>query len=154
MKVFAVISVFLLAFAAVSAELTEEQQKKIIENRENCVKETGVDPEMIDRADVGDFTDDPKLQCFAKCFYQKAGFVNDKGEIVMETLKAKLPEENKEEALAIIEKCKDKKGKDACETAYAIHKCYFKNTHRIVVVPEATEKTADKSTAKPTEKSA
>nr|QJF45548.1 odorant-binding protein 3 [Aethina tumida] len=135
MKSLAVI-VLVLTIVSLSTQLTEEQQQKIKQNREECVKETGVDPVLIDKADQGDFSDAPKLKCFAKCFYQKAGFLNAQGEVLIDVVKEKIPAEaNKEEALAIIEKCKELKGQDACETAFLIHKCYFENTHKKAAEP-------------------
>ncbi|ENN78201.1 general odorant-binding protein 56d [Dendroctonus ponderosae] len=130
-----------IAFAVVSViscqDFTEEQRKKIIENRQQCIEETKVNPDLIEKADLGDFAEDQALKCFTKCFYQKAGFVNDKGEVQKDVVEAKLPPQaDKKRALEIVDKCA-LKGKDACETVYLIHKCYFEHTH-----PEADEKTA------------
>lgn len=56
----------------------------------------------------------------------KAGFMNDAAELQIDVIKSKIPlEANRERALEIIEKCKDVKGSDSCDKAYAIHKCYF-----------------------------
>lgn len=68
------------------------------------------------------------MKCFAKCFYVKAGFMNEEAELQIDVIKSKIPNEtNRNGALEIIEKCKDVKGLDSCDTAYAIHKCYYKN---------------------------
>lgn len=113
-------------------ELSEEQRERVRKFREDCTKETKVNPELIDRADRGDFSDDRNLKCFAKCFYLKAGFINDAAELQLDVIKSKIPKEaNRERALEIIEKCKDVKGSDPCETAYAIHRCYFNSTRSI-----------------------
>nr|UWL63305.1 odorant binding protein 15 [Pagiophloeus tsushimanus]UWL63307.1 odorant binding protein 17 [Pagiophloeus tsushimanus] len=122
-----------IVFAVVSViscqDFTEEQRKKIIENRQECIDETKVNPELIEKADLGEFSDDPALKCFTKCFYQKAGFVNDKGEVQKDVVEAKLPSQaDKKKALEIVDKC-EVKGKDVCETVYLIHKCYFEHTH-------------------------
>ncbi|KAF7278587.1 general odorant-binding protein 56d-like [Rhynchophorus ferrugineus] len=124
------VSVLVIVVSAISCqEFTEEQKKKILENRKQCIEETKVNPELIEKADQGNFVDDNSLKCFTKCFYQKAGFVNDEGEVQLDVVKAKLPPQaDKEQALAIVEKCKIK-GKDACDTVYLIHKCYFEHTH-------------------------
>lgn len=109
---------------------TEDRQQRIRRYRQECVEETKVDPALIDKADAGEFADTKELKCFAKCFYVKAGFITEQGVLLMDVVKAKLPPEHeREKALAIIELCKELKGADACETAYAIHKCYFQNAH-------------------------
>lgn len=110
-------------------ELTEEQRQKIRSYREDCTEETKVDPTLIDRADRGDFADDPALKCFAKCFYQRAGFMNDRAELQLDVIRSKIPRgANRERAMAVIEGCKDVKGDDACDTAFAVHKCYFERS--------------------------
>ncbi|KAI4468720.1 odorant binding protein-related [Holotrichia oblita] len=97
----------------------EDRQQRIRRYREECVKEAKVDPALIDKADAGEFADTKELKCFAKCFYVKAGFITEQGELLMDVVKAKLPPEHeREKALAIIELCKDLKGADACETAH------------------------------------
>nr|AIZ03625.1 odorant binding protein 7-like protein [Anomala corpulenta]AKC58531.1 odorant binding protein 10 [Anomala corpulenta] len=129
MKTIAVV-VLLFASSVLCQDSAEDRQQRIRRYREECVKEAKVDPALIDKADAGEFADTKELKCFAKCFYVKAGFITEQGELLMDVVKAKLPPEHeREKALAIIELCKDLKGADACETAYAIHKCYFQNAH-------------------------
>nr|AXO78402.1 odorant binding protein 24 [Xylotrechus quadripes] len=142
MKVVATVAVIVVFSVATSGQnYSDEERKRILKNREDCVAETKVDPELIDRADKGDFVDDDKLKCFTKCFYQKAGFVTETGDLLIETIKAKIPSNiDKEKALEIIEKCKQK-GKDACETVYLVHKCYFEHTH----IPEPEKQPEIKS---------
>ncbi|XP_050305821.1 general odorant-binding protein 56a-like [Anthonomus grandis grandis] len=124
------VSIVLAVVSAISCQdFTEEQRKRIIENRQECIKETKVNPELIERADLGEFTEDESLKCFTKCFYQKAGFVNDKGEVQRDVIEEKLPAgADKKKALEIVDKCKAE-GKNACETVYLVHKCYFEHTH-------------------------
>ncbi|XP_066262795.1 general odorant-binding protein 56d-like [Euwallacea similis] len=120
-----------LAFASLIScqDFTEEQRKKIIQNRQDCIEETKVNPELIEKADLGEFTEDQALKCFTKCFYQKAGFVNEKGEVQKDVVEAKLPPQaDKKKALEIVDKC-EVKGKEPCDTVYQIHKCYFEHTH-------------------------
>lgn len=96
---------------------------------------------------MGEFPDDAALKCFTKCFYQKAGFVNDKGEIQKDVIEAKLPPQaDKKKALEIVDKC-TAKGSDACETVYLAHKCYFES-----IKLEEAKKNAE-STSKEEEKS-
>ncbi|RZB39330.1 PBP GOBP domain containing protein [Asbolus verrucosus] len=126
-----VTAVFLLLLAGFTTQQSSDQERieKIRRYRQECITETNANPELIDRADNGDFVDDANLKCFSKCFYQKAGFVTDKGELILDVIKAKIPKEtDREKALAIIDKCKDLKGADSCETVYLVHKCYFQSS--------------------------
>nr|WCD39077.1 odorant-binding protein 2 [Euplatypus parallelus] len=128
LKVSFLILVFTISMIT-SQDFTEEQRKQIIQNRQECIAETKVNPDLIEKADQGDFSEDDTLKCFTKCFYQKAGFVNENGEVQLEVIKDKLPAQaDREKALEIVEKCK-MEGKDPCDTVYLIHKCYFEHTH-------------------------
>nr|WJJ63267.1 odorant binding protein 9 [Pachyrhinus yasumatsui] len=136
-------------FSAISCQdFSEEQRKKIIQNRQECIEETKVNPELIEKADLGEFTEDDALKCFTKCFYQKAGFVNDEGEVQKDVVEAKLPPQaDKKKALEIVDKCK-LKGKDSCETVYLIHKCYFEHTHpQAAEVQESSEEKKEEKNA-------
>nr|AZK90220.1 odorant binding protein 16 [Holotrichia oblita] len=128
MKTIALVVLFAVLVSCQDSE--EKRAERVRKYREECVQETKVDPALIDKADAGDFADTRELKCFAKCFYTKAGFFSEKGELLLDVVKTKIPPEHeREKALTIIELCKDLKGSDACETAYAIHKCYFQNAH-------------------------
>nr|QUP79530.1 odorant binding protein 37 [Monochamus saltuarius] len=132
MKVFATgaVVVVVLVACCIGQTYTEEERERIRKNRDDCITETKVDPNLITRADAGDFVDDDKLKCFTKCFYQKAGFVTENGELLLDVIKAKIPASvDKERAVKVVEDCKQT-GKDACETVYLIHKCYFEYTQR------------------------
>ncbi|XP_063905162.1 general odorant-binding protein 56d-like [Zophobas morio] len=134
MKVVTVI-VFLALAAYSNQQETQPEDaarvEKIRQYRNECIEQTKVDPVLIDRADTGDFAKDPKLYCFSKCFYQKAGFVAENGDLLLDVIKEKIPKEtDREKALGVIEKCKDLKGGDSCETVFLVHKCYFENTYK------------------------
>ncbi|KAJ8980111.1 hypothetical protein NQ317_010897 [Molorchus minor] len=61
---------------------------------------------------------------------KKAGFVTESGGLVLEAIRSKIPSHvDKEKALKAIGLCQ-KEGKDACETVYLIHKCYFENMQK------------------------
>lgn len=56
-----------------------------------CVKETGVTSDTAQKLSAGDFSqNDEKTQCFAKCFMEKAGFIDNKGELKDDVIVAKL----------------------------------------------------------------
>nr|AKI84368.1 OBP10 [Holotrichia parallela] len=125
------ITLVVLFAVLVSCQDSKDERAELVRKyREECVEESKVDPTLIDKADAGDFADTRELKCFSKCFYTKAGFFTEKGELLLDVVKAKIPpEHDRERAFAILDLCKDLKGSDGCETAYAIHKCYFQNAH-------------------------
>nr|USF20779.1 odorant-binding protein [Lasioderma serricorne] len=121
----------IVALVAVVAaqELTPQQRETIRTFRQDCLNETKVDPNLVYGADRGEFPEDEKLKCFAKCFYRKVGFIDDAAELKLDYIKSKIPEGvDRKKALDVIEKCKDTKGTDACDKAFKLHKCYFENT--------------------------
>lgn len=110
-------------------DLTPEQRQTIRTYRQECLNETDVDPNLVYGADRGEFPEDEKLKCFAKCFYRKVGFIDDAAEVQLDHIRSKIPDgEDRQKALDVIEKCKGTEGKDACDKAYRLHKCYFENT--------------------------
>ncbi|KAI7815301.1 odorant binding protein, partial [Rhyzopertha dominica] len=109
----------------VSLSNQAKQHQQIHQFREDCIKDTGVDPSLIDKADKGDFADDEKLKCFAKCFYEKAGFIDADADLQIDAIKSKIPQEaNMERAMEVIEKCRQVNGANPCEKAFEMHKCY------------------------------
>lgn len=105
-----------------------------------------MNPELIEKADNGNFVEDDKLKCFTKCFYQKAGFIDDKGEILIDVIKSKIPEGvDKDKALEVIETCKKHVGANTCETAYLVHKCYFEHNRKYHEAQAAAAAAAAKS---------
>nr|USH46143.1 odorant binding protein 13 [Apriona germarii] len=153
MRVFATVAVVVVALAACcTGQYSAEEAERITNNREACIAETKVDISLIAKADQGDFADDDKLKCFTKCFYQKAGFVTEKGDLLLDPIKAKMPPSvDKEKAIKVVENCK-KPGKNACETVFLVHKCYFEYTQRnnlekAIETSEATEKAQEQTEA-------
>ncbi|XP_049826327.1 general odorant-binding protein 56d-like [Aethina tumida] len=124
-----VVAVLVIALAGLSKQQEDQAalQQKLLEYRDQCLTETGANKDVVIKADNGEFDDnDQKLKCFAKCFYQKQGYINDDGSLKTDVVEARIPASaNKEESLAVIRKCEALKGADSCDTAYVIHKCFF-----------------------------
>lgn len=78
---------------------------------------------------AGEFTEDVKLKEYVRCMFVKVGFMNEAGEVQIDVIKAKIPDDvDKGEATKVIEACKEKKGTDAADTAYLLYQCYRKTT--------------------------
>nr|XP_022911729.1 general odorant-binding protein 56a-like [Onthophagus taurus]XP_022913289.1 general odorant-binding protein 56a-like [Onthophagus taurus] len=128
---------FLLIVSVSSKDkLTHEELQKF---REECVKQTGVNDELITKADDGDFADTKELMCFSKCFYDKLGYLKEDGSLDWDVVK-EIFADDKTHALPTLEACRDRKGKSACETTYLIHKCYFLASQKILAESEQNAK--------------
>lgn len=105
---------------------------------EECYKDTGVDVELIKHIKTGDYKGDgTDLECFPKCFFLKAGFMNDKGEVLIDVMKEALnTEENPEKLIKVVENCSAKTGKDLCETSFMHYKCWWDETRTENLLPK------------------
>lgn len=69
--------------------IPDELAKRIIENGRACIRESGVDREILDKSRQGIFTDDPKLKVFALCMARKSEIIKENGEIAVSVLREK-----------------------------------------------------------------
>lgn len=112
-----------------SVHLDGAQKDKAQQTALECMKETGVKPEVVAELKKGHLTDDEDLKKFTLCFFQKAGIVGPDGKLNTEVALSKLPSGvDKAQTAKILEDCKNKKGKDAADTVYQIFKCYHAGT--------------------------
>ncbi|XP_062563088.1 general odorant-binding protein 56d-like [Armigeres subalbatus] len=124
MKFFVAIAV--VALAAGAWALTIEQQKKAEAYAAECVKSTGAAPDTPVKLKKGEFAGaDDKTKCFSKCVLEKAGFMNEKGEVQEKTVIDKLSvDHDKAKVEATLKKC-NQKGANACDTAFKITECFY-----------------------------
>ncbi|KAF7272394.1 hypothetical protein GWI33_014821 [Rhynchophorus ferrugineus] len=129
MKSFLIISSVLCMSIYVLADLSDEQKQKVIRYGKECIAETGVDKELVDKARQGSFSDDPKLKAFAFCLSKKIGLQNADGDVQTEVLKEKLSSvvDNAETVNSLISACVQKKGSPE-ETAFQTFVCYYEKT--------------------------
>lgn len=106
-----------------------EQLQKLKTHREECIKQTGVDQEVVDNARKGNVVDNPKLQEHLLCMFKRIGFMDDAGKIQKDVLKKKLVDVIKEEELAnkLIEVCATEAATPQL-TAFENFKCFFGKT--------------------------
>ncbi|KAF2903883.1 hypothetical protein ILUMI_02301 [Ignelater luminosus] len=100
---------------------------KIVEPlKPGCAKESGANPDFVDKAlREGKFPDDKESQCFWKCAFKNLNFLNDKDEIIEENLRKFIGVPDKKVADEIFEKCAHVKGADVCETINSMGKCVY-----------------------------
>lgn len=85
-----------------------------------------MDFDLITKAEKGEFEDGNDLKCFPKCFFEKAKWMTADGKMDEVAMKAAAEEKgDKDVRVPIVEKCIKKEGKDACETAYLVYRCYW-----------------------------
>ncbi|XP_013194653.1 B1 protein-like [Amyelois transitella] len=121
--------VVVLGVQAHNVQLPQTQKDKVHLYIMECMKQTGVKPEVLKDAKQGNFKDDEALKNFILCFFQKAGIVDRDGKVNVDAALAKLPAGvDKGEAKTLLEGCKKKTGKNAAETAFEVFKCYSHGT--------------------------
>ncbi|XP_023297833.2 general odorant-binding protein 56d-like [Lucilia cuprina] len=128
MKVFITLAVVcLIASAFAHHELSDEEKAKIKAHYEKCVKQENVPEAEALKLKNKEFANaTPAMKCFGACFLEEVGFL--KGDAVQEdVVLAKLvPHYGEENVKKVLEKCKNEKGADRCETGYKIFECVEK----------------------------
>ena len=91
----------------------------------------GISPEIVALLGIGDFSNkSTPAQCFVKCFFEKASYMDSAGNLNVDKLRQSLSTDNSKETVdKIFAKCGGVRGNDACETAFQIYQCY-KSTQR------------------------
>lgn len=116
--------------------LSDEQKAKLKNYHLECIKETGVNPDLVTKARNGEFADDEKFKNHLFCVSKKVGFQNEAGDIQEDVIRTKLNAEIKDLDITnkLIAKCALKKATPA-QTAYDTIVCYYNATpHHISIV--------------------
>ncbi|XP_066142801.1 B2 protein-like [Euwallacea fornicatus] len=83
--------------AVQAQEYTEEEKGKLKQIHDSCLKDSGVDIAVVEKAINGEFTEDPKFKAQALCVYTSLGAIDDSGTIneekVFEILLKSFPNE-------------------------------------------------------------
>ncbi|XP_047038116.1 general odorant-binding protein 56d-like [Helicoverpa zea] len=129
MKSFVVFCVLVAGAFAANVSLPPKQNEKANQIATECMKESGLKPEVLAEAKKGHISDDEHLKKFTFCFFKKAGIVSEDGKLNTEVALAKLPPGvDKAEAEKLLDTCKGKTGKDVTDTVFEIFKCYHHGT--------------------------
>lgn len=119
-------------FFFVTAQVSGSDSSSDVLHKKICIRETNVNPTLVERAEDGDFAGNRELQCYYRCYYLESGFINNSGEIQTDVIKSKIPQKvDKKTAQQAIDKCKRVKGMDSCETAYQMQKCLYNNNLKL-----------------------
>nr|ALR72508.1 odorant binding protein 20 [Colaphellus bowringi] len=118
-------SLLVLGFLCGVSALTEEQQQIMESLHAECISQTGATEDMIVNARNGDFSEDNKLKCYMKCVFEELGVLDDDGKVDIDGILAMLPDEYKDVATTVFNKCGTQAGTDVCDAIFQTHKCYY-----------------------------
>ncbi|XP_076175217.1 uncharacterized protein LOC143150651 [Ptiloglossa arizonensis] len=124
------VAIFIVLFiGSALAAITPDQQAKLIEIKDECMNEIGVDAETLGKALNGTVLEnDNKLECFAACVLKKIGIMEDDGSINVDVAREKAPADVPSDDIEdVINKCKDTTGANDCEKAANLVKCFLQN---------------------------
>nr|ARN17866.1 odorant binding protein 10 [Cephus cinctus] len=96
--------------------------------RRDCRKQSGVSWAALKKLRAGDFNqEDHSVKCYLKCFMVKNGIMSEDNHVDVDKALRHLPRKLQEPSRKILARCKDSAGKDSCDKAFQIAKCYFKS---------------------------
>ncbi|KAM7343547.1 general odorant-binding protein 56a-like [Cochliomyia hominivorax] len=127
MKAFFTLAVVCLIAGAFAnpLELSDEQKAKAKVHFEECVKQENVSEEDATRLRNKDFANPSEaMKCFGTCFFEKVGTLKDsqiQEDVVLQKLGALIGEEKTK---TVLDKCKDIKGENRCDTGFKIYECF------------------------------
>lgn len=87
---------------------------------------------------------DESVQCFVKCFFNKAKWVDQSGVLNKTQMENDVPADVKHEISTIVNQCKALAGETACQTAFKQTKCFVVEYKK--VEKEYAAKFTDEST--------
>ncbi|XP_012061112.1 PREDICTED: general odorant-binding protein 69a-like [Atta cephalotes] len=121
--------VILLAVSfAVLSEFTEADHAEREQNKQECIDESGVDPDVLEKAKKGELDDnDEKLACFDTCILKKFGVMKEDGEIDLDKIREHMLKRNKseEQINKTINECGNVDG-EGCQKGRNLMKCFMR----------------------------
>ncbi|XP_066581587.1 general odorant-binding protein 83a-like [Prorops nasuta] len=114
--------------------LSEADVADILKYKDACIAESGVDPDLIERAKKGDIVPDENLACFASCMMQKLEVMDDQGVLNLDKIRNIAPSTiDKATVDEIINSCKDVPGNHPCLKAANFLQCVMKSKNFTVL---------------------
>ncbi|KAI4498807.1 hypothetical protein M0802_005982 [Mischocyttarus mexicanus] len=116
---------FNMCYAKISPRAEVDLRKITAPQRKKCLAETGLTADIIDEAEIGNFSHDDKLACYFKCVLEKFNMFTKDGKINFKMLLMSIPEVWKPLAQDMVDSCRDITGADRCELSYNFNKCLY-----------------------------
>ncbi|KAJ8711607.1 hypothetical protein PYW08_008561 [Mythimna loreyi] len=106
--------------------LTDEQKEKLKKHRTECLNETKVDEQLVNKLKGGDFkTESEPLKKYALCMMMKSELMTKDGKFKKDVALAKVPNAaDKPTVEKLIDACLANKGNTPQQTAWNYVKCY------------------------------
>ena len=135
-----VLAALCLLFAVATAEYIVKTRENLLQFREQCVSELGIDAEHVEQFKKWQYPNDAITQCYLKCVFIKFGLFSEKEgwnvELIHHQLLGQAPaaDHANDELHNKIVGCIDKneQGSSVCEWAYRGATCFFKQNLQIV----------------------
>ncbi|XP_053684607.1 general odorant-binding protein 56d-like [Sabethes cyaneus] len=128
-------SLICLALLAVAVSaLTEEQMKKAEGYANECLEKfPELNKDSLSKIRSGQFADaNQDVKCFAKCFLERAGFMDAKGAFLTDYAIERLSlDHEKSKVEALVQQC-SKAYEDPCETAFRAFECYHNGKQQLI----------------------
>ncbi|KAL2737708.1 general odorant-binding protein 83a-like isoform X1 [Vespula squamosa] len=93
--------------------------------RRKCLAETGLTENVIDEAEIGNFSEEAKLACYFKCVLEKFNMFTKDGKLNFKMILMSIPDVWKSLAQEMIDECRNVTGADRCELAYNFNRCLY-----------------------------
>ncbi|XP_011180837.1 general odorant-binding protein 56d [Zeugodacus cucurbitae] len=114
----------LIALSAVVAAHKSHKPSQAHQFYEECLKESGASPALLDPLKKGDFNAvGDKAKCFLKCLENKKGILENGAPNEADIRKVR--KVGNEEPKNILAKCNGLMGANECDTAFLLYKCYW-----------------------------
>ncbi|PZC80220.1 general odorant-binding protein 56a [Helicoverpa armigera] len=124
MKTFVVLAACVMLVQA--SGLTDEQKEKLKKHRSECLTETKVDEQLVNKLKGGDYkTESEPLKKYALCMMMKSELMTKDGKFKKDVALAKVPNAaDKPTVEKLIDACLANKGNTPHQTAWNYVKCY------------------------------
>nr|XP_012220368.1 PREDICTED: general odorant-binding protein 56d-like [Linepithema humile] len=101
--------------------------------KRDCRRQTNVTWESLRQLKAGNIEqNDMKLKCYLRCFMMKSGILNKDNNIDVEKVLRYLPRNMQESSRRTLNRCKSISAQNACDKAFQIAMCYFKEHPEIL----------------------
>ncbi|XP_018576270.1 general odorant-binding protein 83a-like isoform X1 [Anoplophora glabripennis] len=120
---------------ALISGMSDEMKDLLDSLHAQCLSDSGVNEELISKAQKGEFEEDEKLKCYMRCIFDETGLFGDDGKIDVEGMVSMLPDEIKEPFAPTVRKCGGLVSGSPCEQSFKMYKCCFDEAPQYYFLP-------------------
>ncbi|KAG5866419.1 hypothetical protein JTB14_022980 [Gonioctena quinquepunctata] len=121
--------VFLVVLVCSCWAQTPEQVENLKRHNEECSKQITIDPQLVDNARQGKFSEEQVLKDYLFCVAKKAGFFSDKGDLQKDILLAQtsFAAGNDNDAKKLVDACAVQQN-NGPDTTLHVARCYYEKS--------------------------